>query len=128
MSTAARGEFSRLPGGRPARAKLELTGGMKALVGLDTIFLLITMGCAITTLVLVALLYSDNCCDKVKSELHDIKRHCFDKSSSSEDCAMLGESCQRTRDCCKNTGSELVCSSGTCQAIVTGSNSERHKT
>lgn len=122
LMSAAEGAFTPFrPGGRSGHAKLEPTGGYKALIALGFLFLILAMGAAIATLVLVAIRFEQNCCGEIKDKLHHLEHLLEDNYS----CSTLGESCHSTKDCCGHN--TLVCSSGTCQAIVTGSNSGKHK-
>lgn len=86
----------------------ELTGGYKALIGISFIMLFIAMAAAVTTLVLVAIRFDENCCNKLKHKLHDLP--------ICQGCIPPGESgCSSNSDCCQGFNMTVQCKSGTCQ-------------
>lgn len=119
MQRASRSSgFTEVPSGDDVKIsqELRLTGGMIAWLAIGTIIIILILGCAAATLVLVGIRFHENCCEHVKDTLED---DILPLLSFLQNCIPVGSSgCAASGDCCPQPGTIVQCNNGTCQPLV----------
>lgn len=104
------------PGEERVRTRIEPTPGYTAWAAISFIMLVIATGAAVATLVLVAIRFDENCCNKLKDKIHNIEHLLTSNGGASAShhhnmCIPVGHSgCTNSNQCCGS----YSCNSGVC--------------